>query len=71
MRKKTRRRRALLRELLEAGEAYTTEEMAALLGVSVWTIRRDLLMLQTEPPRLPLICRTRVRREWLVYREKQ
>jgi predicted DNA-binding transcriptional regulator YafY len=32
----------------------TVEQLAYLYGVSVWTIRRDLLDMQDEPMRVPL-----------------
>ena len=42
----------------------TTDELAALFGVSARTIRRDLQELQAEPRRVPLVDRYVARREW-------
>jgi len=49
-----RQRREKIRHLLER-EAWTRSELAIELGVSERTVSRDLAILQTEFPRLPVM----------------
>lgn len=44
-----------LRDQFVAGSRYTARELSDRLGVSQRTIERDLLDLQSEPLRVPLI----------------